>query len=48
MATTPDGHGYWPVSADGGILAYGDAAFYGSTGGTKGTARVIGILALPA
>ena len=33
MAATPDGKGYWLVASDGGIFAYGDAAFYGSTGG---------------
>ena len=32
MAATPDGRGYWLVAADGGIFAFGDAAFYGSTG----------------
>ena len=33
MAATPDGRGYWLVASDGGIFTYGDAAFYGSTGG---------------
>ena len=33
MATTPDGKGYWLVASDGGVYAFGDAAFYGSTGG---------------
>ena len=33
MAATPDGKGYWLVASDGGIFAYGDAGFYGSTGG---------------
>ena len=33
MAATPDGKGYWLVAADGGIFAFGDAGFYGSTGG---------------
>ena len=32
MAATPDGNGYWLVASDGGIFAYGDAQFYGSTG----------------
>jgi hypothetical protein len=32
MATTVDGHGYWLVAADGGIFAFGDAGFFGSTG----------------
>ena len=30
---TPSGLGYWMVGADGGIFAFGDAGFYGSTGG---------------
>ena len=32
MAATADGRGYWLVAADGGIFAFGDAAFYGSIG----------------
>ena len=32
MAATPDGKGYWLVASDGGIFAYGDAGFHGSTG----------------
>jgi hypothetical protein len=32
IASTPDGNGYWLVGADGGVFAYGDAVFYGSTG----------------
>ena len=32
MAVTPDGGGYWLVASDGGVFAYGDAAFHGSTG----------------
>ena len=32
MAPTRDGGGYWLVASDGGIFAYGDAGFYGSTG----------------
>ena len=27
MAPTPSGNGYWLVAADGGIFAFGDAAF---------------------
>jgi cell wall-associated NlpC family hydrolase len=36
MASTPDGHGYWMVAADGGVFSFGDAAFYGSAAGTTG------------
>jgi hypothetical protein len=32
MASTSDGHGLWLVSSDGGVFAFGDASFYGSTG----------------
>ena len=32
MATTPDGKGYWLLASDGGIFAFGDAGFHGSTG----------------
>ncbi len=32
MAATPTGKGYWLCASDGGIFAYGDAKFYGSTG----------------
>ncbi len=32
MASTPSANGYWLVAADGGIFAYGDAGFYGSSG----------------
>jgi len=31
MATTPHGHGYWLVAADGGVFNFGSAKFYGST-----------------
>ena len=33
MAATPDGRGYWLVASDGGIFSFGDATFFGSTGG---------------
>ena len=32
MAPTADGQGYWEVASDGGVFAFGDAPFYGSTG----------------
>jgi len=34
MAPTADGRGYWLVGSDGGVYGFGDAGFYGSTGGT--------------
>ena len=40
MASTPDGGGYWLVASDGGVFAFGDAQYYGSTGGiAPGQAR---------
>ena len=41
-ATTPSGKGYWLAAADGGVFAYGDAGFYGSTGGQHLNAPVVG------
>jgi len=35
MAATPDGRGYWLVASDGGIFAFGDAAFFGSMAGKQ-------------
>jgi hypothetical protein len=43
MAATADGGGYWLVASDGGVFAYGDAVFYGSTGGTTLNQPIVGI-----
>ena len=43
MAATPTGQGYWLVAADGGIFAYGDAAFDGSTGAIHLNMPVVGM-----
>ena len=43
MAATPDGKGYWLVASDGGIFTFGDAAFYGSTGGTPLNQPIVGM-----
>ena len=43
MVPTPDGNGYWMLSSDGGIFAYGDAAFYGSMGGQRLNAPAVGM-----
>jgi len=40
MAATPDGGGYWLVASDGGIFAFGDAQYFGSTGGGSVTDAV--------
>jgi len=43
MAATPDGRGYWLVAADGGIFAFGDAAFHGSTGNIHLNRPIVGM-----
>jgi hypothetical protein len=43
MAATPDGKGYWIVDSDGGVFAFGDAAFAGSMGGRPMAADVVGM-----
>ena len=35
--------GYWMVAGDGGVFSFGDAAFYGSTGGMRLNAPVLGM-----
>jgi hypothetical protein len=43
MAATPDGQGYWLVSGDGGIFAFGDAGFHGSVGGSALNNPIVGM-----
>jgi len=45
MAATPDGGGYWLVASDGGIFAFGDAVFHGSTGGITLNKPIVGMAA---
>ena len=47
MASTPDGRGYWLVAADGGLFAFGDAGFYGSTGSLVLNEPVVGMASTP-
>ena len=47
MAQTADGGGYWLVAADGGIFAFGDAGFYGSTGNLTLNKPIVGMAATP-
>ena len=47
MAATPDGGGYWLVASDGGIFAYGDATFYGSTGSIQLNQPIVAMAAMP-
>ena len=35
MAATPDGGGYWMMASDGGVFAFGDAPFDGSSVGSS-------------
>jgi hypothetical protein len=42
MAATADGKGYWNVASDGGLFAFGDAGFYGSTGGWRLNKPIVG------
>jgi hypothetical protein len=43
LASTPSGHGYWLLGADGGIFTYGDAGFHGSAPGTGESGRFVGM-----
>jgi hypothetical protein len=43
MAATPDGNGYWLVSADGGVFSFGDAGFHGSMGGQRLNKPIVGM-----
>ena len=45
IASTPDGGGYWLVASDGGVFAFGDAAFYGSTGSLQLNRPIVGMAA---
>ncbi|HLH29019.1 MAG TPA: hypothetical protein VKW77_08880, partial [Acidimicrobiales bacterium] len=47
MTATHDGGGYWMVASDGGIFAFGDAAFFGSTGGMPLNSPIAGMSATP-
>jgi lysophospholipase L1-like esterase len=47
MSATPSGLGYWLVAADGGVFSFGDARFYGSTGGLRLNQPIVGMSATP-
>jgi hypothetical protein len=47
MAITPTGKGYWLVARDGGIFAFGDAEFYGSTGAIRLNSPIVGMASTP-
>jgi Peptidase A4 family/Putative Ig domain len=46
-AATPDGQGYWLVASDGGIFTFGDAGYFGSTGGIRLNRPIVGMAATP-
>ena len=46
-ATAATPAGYWEVASDGGVFAFGSAAFYGSMGGKLLDAPVVGIAPAP-
>ncbi|HKN38594.1 MAG TPA: hypothetical protein VJ456_05760, partial [Acidimicrobiia bacterium] len=41
------GEGYWLVAADGGVFAFGDAGFFGSTGSLRLTKPIVAMAATP-
>jgi hypothetical protein len=47
IASSATGGGYWVVATDGGIFAYGDAGFFGSTGSMHLNRPVVGMAATP-
>jgi lysophospholipase L1-like esterase len=47
MAATVNGAGYWMVASDGGIFAFGNAPFLGSTGGINLNSPIAGMAATP-
>ncbi len=47
MSSSADDAGYWLVASDGGVFGFGDAHFYGSTGGQPLDAPVVGMAATP-
>lgn len=45
MTATRSGGGYWVVASDGGVFAFGSAAFKGSAGGSPIAAPIAGMVA---
>ncbi len=46
-AAYPLGEGYWTVASDGGIFAFGEAQFFGSTGDIRLNKPIVGAAATP-
>ena len=47
IAHTADQLGYWMVASDGGIFAFGDAHYYGSTGNIRLNKPIVGMATTP-
>src|SRR5664280_2080583 len=47
VAFTPGGDGYWEGASDGGVFAFGDAGFYGSTGALHLDQSIVGMTSTP-
>ncbi|MBV9662039.1 MAG: CAP domain-containing protein [Acidimicrobiales bacterium] len=47
VAPTVDAQGYWVTASDGGVFSFGDARFYGSTGGMGLAQPIVGMAATP-
>jgi hypothetical protein len=47
MASTPSAGGYLLVASDGGIFAFGDAQFFGSTGAMRLNKPIVGMASTP-
>jgi hypothetical protein len=47
IASTSTGDGYWVAAEDGGVFAFGDAAFFGSIGSTNLNEPIVGIASTP-
>lgn len=47
IASTKSGKGYWVAAEDGGVFAFGDAAFYGSISATTLNQPIVGIASTP-
>ncbi len=46
-AALPNGNGYWLLGSDGGVFAFGQAQFYGSTGSLHLNAPIVGMASTP-